>query len=207
MAPEPLRWIDLSLPAPQENLEFDEQLLAAGEGVLRVWESVPYCIVMGRSGRADREVFAGACEAAEVPVLRRSSGGGTVLLGPGCLNYSLVLPLAWNPHWTDVRFSLDWVMQRICASLAVPGLHVEGICDLALDGRKVSGNAQRRAKHAFLHHGTLLYDFDFAQADRLLQQPERQPPYRGGRSHSDFLANLPLPALELKRRLREGWRL
>ena len=201
MPPNPLRWIDLSLPDPTTNLQLDEQLLLDGTGVLRVWESASECVVMGQSGRAEREVY----EPFEVPVLRRCSGGGTVVLGPGCLNYAVVLPLEWDPRWRDVAFSLRWVMERMRTALALPGLRLAGQCDLALHGRKVSGNAQRRTQRALLHHGTLLYDFDLSRVERLLQLPARRPAYRGGRGHREFLANLPLGSLELKQRLKAAW--
>jgi lipoate---protein ligase len=201
MTPNPLRWIDLSLPEPTANLQLDEQLLAEGSPVLRVWESPTECLVLGRSGRAEAEVY----ETPDVPVLRRCSGGGTVLLGPGCLNYAVVLPLEWDPRWRDVAFSLWWVMQRMRAALALPGLCVAGHGDMALHGRKVSGSAQRRTQHAFLHHGTLLYDFNLARVEQLLRMPARRPAYRGDRGHIDFLANLPLPAADLKQRLAQAW--
>jgi lipoate-protein ligase A len=205
MTPNPLRWLDASLADPAKNLQLDEQLLANEEGILRVWECSRECVVMGQSGRAEREARLETCQAEGVPVLRRCSGGGTVVLGPGCLNYALVLPLDWEPRWRDVRYSMHWVMQRMQAALAVPGLGMAGDCDLALHGRKVSGNAQRRARKAFLHHGTLLYDFDLDRTDRLLRMPLRQPEYRRSRGHAEFLANLPLDALELKQRLAEAW--
>jgi lipoate-protein ligase A len=41
-----------------------------------------------------------------------------------------------------------------------------------------------------LHHGTILYDFDIAAASRFLAMPSRQPAYREGRSHADFLINV-----------------
>jgi lipoate---protein ligase len=201
MTPSALRWMDVSLSEPSANLQLDEQLLLDGEAVFRVWESASECVVMGQSGQAEREV----CAPSGVPVLRRCSGGGTVVLGPGCLNYAVVLPMEWDPRWRDVAFSLRWVMQRMRAALALPGLRLAGQCDLALHGRKVSGNAQRRTRQAFLHHGTLLYDFDLARVDRLLRMPARRPAYRADRGHAEFLANLPLSALELKQRLAAGW--
>lgn len=201
MTPNALRWMDVSLPDPSANLQLDEQLLLDGDGVLRVWESASECIVMGRSGRAEREV----CEPFRVPVLRRCSGGGTVVLGPGCLNYAVVLPMAWDARWRDVAFSMRWVMRRMRTALALPGLRLAGQCDLALRGRKVSGNAQRRTREAILHHGTLLYDFDLSRVDGLLRIPPRRPAYRGERGHAEFLANLPLSALDLKERLAKAW--
>lgn len=173
--------------------------------MLRLWEVSRECVVLGRSGRVERDVNATACESNGVPVLRRSSGGGAVLLGPGCLNYTLILPLVWDPRWRDVRYSLSWIMNRMTQVLAVPDLACAGESDLALHGRKVSGNAQRRTQQAILHHGTLLYDFDVTRPELFLASPYREPFYRRGRAHRDFLANLPLAANEIRRRLLRAW--
>jgi lipoate-protein ligase A len=145
-----------------------------------------------------------ACAADGVPVLRRSSGGGTVLLGPGCLLYTLVLDQEREPALTQIQPSYRFILGRAAASLGA-GAAQEGISDLAIQGRKFSGNAQQRKRRYVLHHGTLLYAFDLGLVGRYLRPPPRQPEYRAGRGHADFLLNLPLPATELKRRLREAW--
>ena len=87
---------DISFPTPQENITFDDVLLnlaekhEAGE-YLRFWESPSVFVVLGRIGRAEIDVNATNTKTDGIPVLRRSSGGGTVVQGPGCLNYSLIL--------------------------------------------------------------------------------------------------------------------
>jgi lipoate---protein ligase len=52
---------------------------------------------VGYANKVAVEVNAAACAAGGVPIYRRCSGGGTVLQGPGCLNYSLVLRFAEHP--------------------------------------------------------------------------------------------------------------
>jgi lipoate-protein ligase A len=198
-------WLEAPLADPVEQLRLDEDLLLSGKGVLRVWETDRECVVIGHGGQPERDVCVDSCRRGEIPILRRCSGGGAVLLGPGCLNYSLVLPLEWDSRWREVRYSLAWAMNRTCRALGVSGLRHEGECDLALHQRKVSGNAQRRMQHAILHHGTLLYDFDGGRAEHFLKQPRREPHYRAGRAHADFLGNLPLTSVELRQRLREEW--
>src|SRR5690348_7731166 len=88
--------LKLTLDTPAENLAIDEALLdaaAAGElpgDVLRLWEPARPFAVLGRSSRRE-EVHAAACEADGIPILRRCSGGASVVAGPGCLMYGLVL--------------------------------------------------------------------------------------------------------------------
>ena len=145
-----------------------------------------------------------ACRADGVEVLRRSSGGGAVVLGPGCLNYAIAVSLVSRPELVDVAGSFCAILGQIAASLGVPGVSIAGHADLSLHGRKVSGNAQRRGRHALLHHGTLLYDFDPRYAVRYLKEPARQPAYRAARPHAEFLGNLPLSVQVIRARLAAG---
>ena len=43
-----------------------------------------------------------------------------------------------------------------------------------------------------LYHGTVLYDFDIALIGRGLKVAPRQPEYRQGRDHHDFVTNVPI---------------
>jgi lipoate-protein ligase A len=94
---------------------------------------------------------------------------------------------------------------RQALSGILPDIERAGTSDLAAGGRKFSGNSQQRKRTHLLHHGTLLYDFDIAQIGRFLRMPGRQPEYRGGREHGEFLQNLPADLRQLKERLRDAW--
>jgi lipoate---protein ligase len=204
-------YLDPTLPSLAENLALDEALLlnaeAGGPEVLRVWQWPAYAVVLGAGGRIAADVNDDRCRADGVPLARRSSGGGTVLLGPGCLLYSVVLAFARDAALTQIPSSYCYVLGRVVGGLRtlVPDVGVRGSSDLAQLDRKFSGNAQQRKRTHLLQHGTLLCDFDVAQAARYLTMPPRQPEYRRQRSHDDFLANLPATAQQLKQCLRDTW--
>jgi lipoate-protein ligase A len=212
-----VRFLDLTLPTPEDNLALDEALFrsldeAIGAGAdparyeaLRLWESPRPVVVLGRSGRAQEEVDLAACAQMRIPVHRRASGGGTVVLGPGCLCFALALSYRLHPTLRDVALSYRIVLGRVAAALEVEGLAVRGMADLALGDRKVSGNAQLRGRHGLLHQGTLLNGFEPALLPRLLREPRRQPLYRARRRHLDFVGDLPLPRCVLKSRLARVW--
>jgi lipoate-protein ligase A len=84
-------------------------------------------------------------------------------------------------------------------------IEMRGQTDLTIDGRKFSGNAQKRKRHALLFHGTLLLDFELGLIETYLRMPSKQPDYRDGRGHSDFVTNLNLPAAKVAEALRETW--
>jgi lipoate-protein ligase A len=204
--------LKLTLPTLAENLALDEALLLeaeAGQGgeVLRLWEWPRPSVVLGAGGKLAEDVDEAACLGDHLPIGRRSSGGGTVLLGPGCLLYSLVLAYERHPALQEVRSSYCHILHQFQEALGglVPGVACAGTSDLAVAGRKFSGNSQQRKRDYLLHHGTVLYDFDIASVSRYLRLPARQPEYRAARPHEAFLANLPLTAGELESRLRALW--
>jgi lipoate-protein ligase A len=202
-----MKLLDLTLTTPAENLALDEALLDAAEAgelpgdVLRLWEPSAPLVVVGRSSRVAEEVDLAACQAAGIAVLRRASGGAAVVGGPGCLMYSAVLGYAGREHLRLIDQAHKHVLGIVQAALSplVSGIEHLGTCDLAIGGRKFSGNAVRCKRDHLLYHGTLLYAFDSGLIGRLLRTPPRQPDYRAGRSHEDFVMNLSLPAAALRR--------
>ncbi|MFN7141432.1 MAG: biotin/lipoate A/B protein ligase family protein [Limisphaerales bacterium] len=235
-----MKLLDLSLPSPAENLALDEALLdwcesGQGEETLRFWESPQVFVVVGYANKVDLETNRAACEAANVPILRRCSGGGTVVQGPGCLNYNLVLNIEANPELQTIPQTNNFVMERQRKAMegvmkgameywsngvlekqnnsttpslqhsAPPPPLVRGHTDLALGNLKFSGNAQRRKRHFLVFHGTFLLNFDLPLISRLLRMPSKEPDYRENRSHEQFITNLQIPADQIKAALRDIW--
>ena len=183
---------------------FDRVETGCGDNLVRYWETPTPVVVVGRHSVVADDVNEEACRADGIPVLRRFSGGGTVVLAPGCMNYAAAFSLTSRPELWDVAASFEVILGAIVRSLAVPALSIAGT-DLVVNGRKVSGNAQRRGRRAILQHGTVLFAFDSALASRYLKEPVRQPPYRASRVHGDFLGNLPLSRETLRKRLATAW--
>jgi len=204
---------DLTLASSEENLACDEAMLdscEAGESeeILRFWEPARYFVVLGYANKAAREVNLPFCRANAIPVLRRCTGGGAVLQGPGVLNYSLILRLDASGPLHSITSTNEFIMERHQQTLAsLLGTRVErqGHTDLTLDSLKFSGNAQRRQRHFLIFHGSFLLNLDIALVEKTLPVPSRQPAYRADRSHAHFLLNLRLPALTLKSALSETW--
>lgn len=221
-----MQHLNLTRPTPAENLALDEALLDAAEageiagGVLRLWEMPCFCVVLGRSSQADREVNLAACREAEVPVLRRSSGGGPVVAGPGCLMYSIVLDYRKHAPHRAIDLIHCTVLEHIATMLAPmqSNISLAGTSDLVVNTsaaggsrfetlfqRKISGNSLRMKREHFLYHGTLLYDFELDRIGRLLDTPIREPDYRAGRAHAEFVANSRLARAELEQAFIAGW--
>jgi lipoate-protein ligase A len=211
----PACWLDVELPTVAENLALDEALLLEASAtstpttVVRTWMAHEPAVVLGSSSRVAEEVDLDACRAAGVAVLRRPSGGLSVVLGPGCLMWAVVIPC---PEPTPTIAAIhDAVLDPLCAALRAGGKDVvrRGSSDLVIRAddslRKVSGNALRVSRGVVLYHGTLLDEFDLDLVGRVLRHPPREPGYRGGRTHADFLANLALGRGPLERAVRRAF--
>lgn len=112
-------------------------------------------LIVGKHQVIYREADIFAAEALNVPVIRRLSGGGTVYHDRGNLNFSLIrnsrkgMQVNFELHTKPV---IDFLNR-----LEIPAL-LSGKSDIAVEGFKVSGNAEYVYRERVLHHGTLLFD-------------------------------------------------
>ncbi len=208
-----MQWFDLTIGDPAQDLAMDEALLDWCEsndslGALRFWESPKLFVVLGYANRRSCEVNVVACKNRELPILRRCTGGGTVVQGQGCLNYTLVLPEKMDPAFSTIpgtnHFIMDRQRQAVERSLG-SSVEVQGHTDLVWRGRKFSGNAQRRRRSYLMFHGCFLLHFDLALIQEVLNTPSSMPDYRRARTHSDFIVNLPVKQESLKEAIRTVW--
>ena len=190
---------DIVLATLQENILYDEVLFylaekeEAGES-LRFWESSQLGIVLGRTGKTQEDINIENVVKNNISVFRRTSGGGTVLQGPGCLNFSLILSKDRDPQLNDLRKSYQIILNKIVSTLQkfdIKGMF-RPISDLAVEPgeKKFSGNAQHRGRKYILHHGTILYQFSLPMIEKYLKIPKDMPPYRQNRGHLDFVTNV-----------------
>ena len=208
-----MKYLDLTFDDPSANLACDEALMelleseAVSPPCLRVWEPKNYFVVLGHANRLRSEANVEVCRENRVAILRRISGGGAVLQGPGCLNYSLFLD-SQKRGLGNITATFDYVLQRHCRlfqALCGAPAQIEGVSDLTLAGRKFSGNAQYRKSRIVLVHGTFLLNFDLQLVASCLPVPSKQPDYRRNRSHLEFIANLSLDSARVRQGLREIW--
>jgi len=192
-----MKLINYQAKTPEENIAVDEFLLMqAEEGIrgetMRFWEGSECFVVLGRSEKMEENCFFDECRKDGIKILRRISGGGTVLQGKGCFNYSLVLSYGRAEEFKNIKSSYRKILENISNGFRNFNFDIEvlPISDLALEGKKISGNAQARKKKYLLHHGTILLDFDINKVQKYLKHPPKEPEYRNGRSHKRFITNV-----------------
>lgn len=205
--------LELSLSTAAENLALEEALLAEAEQqeqpreLLRLWESPELAVVLGRSSKSALEVHQHFCQQQEISILRRTSGGASVVIGPGCLMYTVILSLVEQPQLGVINNAHQYVLGRVVRALQpiCPEVSHQGISDITLGTHKVSGNSLQIKRKVLIYHGTLLYDFPLDVLPKCLDFAPRQPEYRSGRGHRDFVANLPLSQSQIRDALIESW--
>jgi lipoate-protein ligase A len=189
------RLIVYSSTCPYQNIALDEALFVSvikyPRPTCRIWINSEDVVYLGIGKKVKQDVHLSACQSDNVPVIRRFSGGGTVLHDAFTLNYTFALPLEDYPECVSIQKSYYYILDllnRILKPLSVT-LNLSGNSDWTVNGYKISGNAQSRRKNVILHHGTLLLRCFPEKVGRYLAEPPHQPEYREKRSHMDFLTS------------------
>ena len=113
----------LELPSsePAGYLAWEDALLDTvedgGDEVLWFWES-QNILSWWATVRVLREVDVDACRSLGFPVLRRSSGGGAVLQGPGCLNYGVALRAHHDGPLGTIPGANREILSRVASAIA-----------------------------------------------------------------------------------------
>ena len=179
------------------QLRLEEKLLrspGAGNWCLLNDGTPDRSVVLGISGKPHQLVDVRRALDDGVRVIKRFSGGGTVIVDRDTQFVTLVMNAAAVPDLALFpRQIMDWTGSlyggRPHGVFAdVPGWQLREN-DYVIGERKVGGNAQSISKDRWLHHTSFLWDFR-EETMKFLTNPAKQPRYRANRSHSDFLAPL-----------------
>lgn len=203
----------LTLEQAAANIAFDEALLERAEAtpahpeVLRIWEPRENMVVVGRSSPIEREVNLDFCQRHNIPVFRRCSGGASIVTGPGCLMYAVLLDYRGRENLRMLEQAHQFVIDQLRLAVGRIGLEVQmqGTSDLTYQDKKFSGNSLRCKRNWMLYHGTILCDFNLQLIADCLGSPRRQPEYRRGRNHTEFLTLLPTDPHALRQAMIEQW--
>ncbi len=152
-------------------------------------------IVVGVSGKLDSLVHVEAARAAQATILRRFTGGGTVVADGGTLFVSLCLArgaAAGQPLFP--REVMQWsqgLYSPVFAALLRPGQPAFSLQenDYCVGDLKLGGNAQAVSRERWVHHTSFLWTINPSHM-ALLKVPEKRPAYRRDRPHGDFLTCL-----------------
>ena len=155
-----------------------------------VFEAEKPEVILGRARKKEEDVIIRNCEEDRVPILRRAGGGGTVLLSPGVIVISIAgitsFPFYLKEHMNVINEIIIKVLERF----GVKDLLIMGISDITIGDKKILGSSLYKKKNHVLYQGSLLYDPDMELIGRYLKHPDKEPEYRKGRPHKNFLTSL-----------------
>lgn len=147
---------------PVENLAAERTLfLERRESFILLWRNAP-CVVIGRNQDPLLETTP-LCRAS-VPVVRRCTGGGAVYHDLNNVNFSFI-----QNGEPDIQTAVQPIIHFL-RELQLP-VEFSGRNDILIDGKKISGCAQRTADGRTLTHGTLLFRRDALAMERYLSPP------------------------------------
>lgn len=157
--------------------------------LFRFFEPQRHVVVLSSSNKLEIEANVEECSKHNIPILRRKGGGGTVVLGKGCLILTFAF-YAKNVFGNNKYFQIInqlWINALIEAGCQ--NLTQNGISDICVNNKKIAGTSIFRKKHLLVYQGSLLVDPDMNLISKLLAHPSKEPEYRQGRKHNEFLTS------------------
>lgn len=172
-----------------DQLQMEEAILRAGSGNWCIInEGSPKAIVMGISGKPEELIESQELVNNPMPVIRRFSGGGTVVVEENTLFVTFILSKEHFDLGTCPKRLLDWTGLIYHELFSHTAFQIREN-DYAIGDKKIGGNAQYFAKDRYLHHTSFLWDF-CPKMMQVLKMPPKMPEYRSNREHEAFLTKL-----------------
>ncbi|OVA08982.1 Biotin/lipoate A/B protein ligase [Macleaya cordata] len=175
-----------------QQLHLEEQLLRTSSDnwcIINDGTNTP-SIVMGMSGKPSELLELEPVIRDRVPVIRRFTGGGTVIVDSGTIFVTLIC------NKDDVPSVQPYPQPIMSWSSLLYNEVFQGIGDFHLrendyvfGNRKFGGNAQSITKNRWIHHTSFLWDYDIKNM-AYLKHPTRTPKYRSERNHLEFICRM-----------------
>jgi lipoate-protein ligase A len=168
----------------------DVGLIESHDNVVMVWQPVTTCLVLGQSNQIEKSLHVQAVLDDGIPVMKRNSGGETVILSPETLVISMAFDTQdfQNPsqYFRKINTSIIEVLMKVVPVV----LEQKGISDISCGDKKILGSSIYRHRSRVLYHAVLNVGLPITLIERYIAHPGKEPDYRKGRSHSEFVTSL-----------------
>ncbi len=168
----------------------DIDLLTKKTNQFMIWIPDKVYIVLGASNNPNDALNIENVIHDNITVLKRPSGGQTVVLTPNNIIISAVFANRDSIQPRDVFHHINKLIISAIEKMGIQELSLMGISDIAVSGRKILGSSIYRNKTSLLYHAVLNLGEPAYTLERYLKHPSKEPDYRNGRSHSDFVTSL-----------------
>jgi len=179
----------MSLTLSDYNLP-DAFLFTEGAYGILVWQPEESVIVLGQSNSIETSLYADAVSADGLRVTKRPSGGETVILTPSTMAFTVAKRFPVMIQFRDFFRIVNSKVISGLEELGVSRLGSKGISDITIGNRKILGSSMRKVNDKLVYHAVLNLSEDPSVFAKYLRHPGREPDYRAGRSHDEFVTSL-----------------
>ncbi|XP_030473521.1 uncharacterized protein LOC115691089 [Syzygium oleosum] len=175
-----------------QQLHIEEQLLRTSSEnwcIINDGTRAP-TIVMGVSGKPAELLEIKPVLHDQVPVIKRFTGGGTVIVDGGTIFVTFICNKDSVPDLQPYpRPIMSWSSLIYNEVFQGTGDFHLRENDYVFGSRKFGGNAQSITKGRWIHHTSFLWDYEIRNM-AYLKLPSRAPEYRSARGHLEFICRM-----------------
>ncbi|MEK4301034.1 lipoate--protein ligase [Oceanobacillus sp. FSL W8-0428] len=174
---------------PRINLAIEEYILenfGEKDTYLLFYVNSP-SIIIGRNQNTIEEINTDYVDEKGIKVVRRLSGGGAVYHDEQNLNFSFITKDDGDSFQNFAKFTQPVV--DALNNIGVP-VELQGRNDLAVEGRKISGNAMFSTRGRMFSHGTLMLDSQLEELTKALKVKKIKIESKGIKSIRSRVANI-----------------
>lgn len=144
-------------------------------------------IVVGKHQNTAEEINQAFVREQGIKVVRRLSGGGAVYHDLGNVNFTFICDAG-----SLEQLNLQAFCQPVVRTLKKIGIEAQasGRNDIAIDGKKFSGNSQYVKGGRIMHHGTLMFDSDLSVVGKALEADPTKYESKGFKSVRSRVTNI-----------------
>jgi lipoate-protein ligase A len=155
-----------------------------------VWRPDKTYVVLGRANNVAASLVTNNILEDNVEVLKRPSGGETVILTPNMLVYSAKMRFDKTTNTKATFSKINKSLIKHLLDIGIDNLSSKGISDLSIGAKKIAGSSMYLQKDIIFYHAVLNISENPSLISRYLRHPSKEPDYREGRSHEEFVTSL-----------------
>ncbi|MCP4361777.1 MAG: hypothetical protein GY796_27515 [Chloroflexi bacterium] len=140
---------------------------------LRLYTYAP-CALVGRFQTVEHELHGDYCQANGIPINRRPTGGGAIIMGEGQLGVALMIPGSKDDAYSRARELMSHFAAGVMCGLDSLGIEADfkRKNDIEVNGRKMVGLGIYRApSNGLLFHASILVSLDVPYMLKVLNTP------------------------------------
>lgn len=163
-----------------------------------VWQPDGTYIVLGRANDSESSVYTEFAQRDDIKIYKRPSGGESVILTQNMIVFSMKINII---KLKKPRYIFDIINKHLINSLkniGIDNLNSRGISDISILDKKILGSAMYLKNNILFYHAVLNVKEDVSLISRYLKHPGREPDYRAGRNHNDFVTSLKAEGYNIK---------